>query len=191
LVDHVFHPVSGPLSDVFGSWWPLLVLFIALLAGVIVGRILIRRRAVPGRKVTGQINMPADEDPDELEVRARQAERDGDLQAAVRLRFRAGVIRLERMGVVHRAPTRTDRELSRSLHSVTFDALASDLESIVYGGAPATEQQAADALSGWHTITLEVARNLKAADSRAADRSDNKSVGRSDKPADSTSGVSR
>ena len=175
LVDHLFHPVSGPLSDVFGNWWPLLVLFVALVAGVLVGRIVIKRRSLPGRKVLGEIAETEVEDPDGLEVMARQAELDGDMQAAVRLRFRAGVIRLERMGAITRAPTLTDRELSRSLRSGTFDALASDLESIVYGGAMATEQQAADALSGWSKVNLEVARNLKAADPNAADRADSTS----------------
>ena len=90
------------------------------------------------------------------------------MQAAVRLRFRAGVIRLERLGAVNRGPTRTARELSASLNSATFDALAADLESIVYGGAPATEQQAAEAMSGWRQVTVEAARNLKAADSASA-----------------------
>jgi hypothetical protein len=179
LVDHLFHPVSGPLSDVLGNWWPLLVLFVALIAGVLVGRIVIKRRSVRSRTVAREITDAEFEDPDGLDVMARQAELDGDMQAAVRLRFRAGVIRLERMGVINRAPTLTDRELSRSLRSDTFDALASDLESIVYGGATATEQQAADALSGWSKITLEVARNLKAAGPNAAER------------VDSTSGLSR
>ena len=186
LVDHLFHPVSGPLSDVFGNWWPLLVLFVALVAGVLVGRIVIKRRS-QARAGQWLVRSPraALEDPDGLEVMARQAELDGDIQAAVRLRFRAGVIRLERMGAITRAPTLTDGELSRSLRSGTFDALASDLESIVYGGAAATEQQAADARSGWSKITLEVARNLKAADPKAADRA------ASAHRADSTSGASR
>jgi hypothetical protein len=188
LVDHLFHPVSGPLSDVFGNWWPLLVLFVALVAGVLVGRIVIKRRSRPGRTVLREITDAEFEDLDGLEVMARQAELDGDMQAAVRLRFRAGVIRLERMGAISRAPTLTDRELSRSLRSGTFDALASDLESIVYGGATATVQQAADALSGWSKVTLEVARNLKAADPKAADRADR--ADRAD-TADSTSGASR
>jgi hypothetical protein len=159
--DHVLHPVSGPLSDAFGDWWPLLILAVALVAGVLVGRILIKRRALPSLEFARVNRAGAIEDPDDLEEMARRAELDGDLQGAVRLRFRAGVIRLERIGAVSRGPTLTDRELSTSLRSTTFDSLAADLESIVYGGAPATEQQAADALAGWRNITLEASRNLK------------------------------
>ncbi|MGO9343444.1 MAG: DUF4129 domain-containing protein [Acidimicrobiales bacterium] len=180
--NHLLHAVSGPLSDVFGDWWPLLILAIALVAGVFVGRILVKRRASPSLRVAGEDSRRAVEDPDDLEEMAKRAELEGDLQAAVRLRFRAGVIRLERMGAVSRGPTLTDRELSGSLHSDTFDALAADLESIVYGGAPATEKQAADALAGWRNVTLEVARNLKTSDSAAADAAGPKPVSTSGAP---------
>ncbi len=161
LDDHLFHPVGNSVFDLFGDWWPLLVLALALVAGIALGRIIIKRRALPARRLPGQSSRPASQDPETLERLADQAELDGDLEVAVRLRFRAGVIRLERMGAVDRGPTRTDRELSGSLRSATFDALAADLESIVYGGAPATEQQAADALSGWRRVAVEVERDAE------------------------------
>ena len=56
LENHVFHPVSAPLSSVFGDWWPLLVLAVAVVAGVLVGRIIIRRRALPGREAASRIS---------------------------------------------------------------------------------------------------------------------------------------
>ena len=58
--DRVFGPlwrfltpliVSGPLSNVFGDWWPILVLAAVVVAGLLMGRIVIRRRALPGHQV--------------------------------------------------------------------------------------------------------------------------------------------
>ncbi len=165
LEHHLFHPLSGQLSDVFGNWWPVLVLALVVVGGVLVGRVVIKRRSRPDRQVVERTSPLPDQDPDSIDALARQAELDGDLQRAVRLRFRAGVIRLERLGAVDRGPTRTDRQISERLNSSTFDALATDLESIVYGGSAATAEQAADAVSGWRTVTIEASRNLKTAES--------------------------
>ena len=52
------------------------------------------------------------EDPRRLEELARQAEAAGDLRAAIRLRFRAGVADLDNLGVISRGPTRTTAQIA-------------------------------------------------------------------------------
>jgi hypothetical protein len=166
---HLVHPVGNWLTGDIGLPWPVSVLAIALLVGVVVGVVLIRRRPKLDFEEMGSAGERANEDPNTLEELALQAERAGDLRAAVRLRFRAGVADLEKLGVINRGVTRTTRQLSDLLGSAEFDVLAEDLESIVYGGATATPEQADVARSGWPVVKLEAARKVEA--SKSADRS--------------------
>jgi hypothetical protein len=156
LEHHPFHAVGSWFSLSFGSSWPAVVLAVAGLAGVAVGFILIRRRQRPDlqRETSGQ-QMTSD-DPRRFEDLAQRAEASGDLEGAIRLRFRAGILRLERLGAVDRSGTRTNSEISRTLRSATFDTLAADLESIVYAGESATRDQADESRSGWPVLVSEV-----------------------------------
>ena len=95
--------------------------------------------------------------PDELERRADEAERRGDLDAALRLRFRAGLARLDAAGVVRLRPGLTNTAVSRTLRSPRFDGLAVDFDEVAYGGRPATESDLHTARSTWPTV-LETAR---------------------------------
>jgi hypothetical protein len=90
--------------------------------------------------------------PDELERRADEAERRGDLDAALRLRFRAGLGRLDETGVVRLRPGLTNAAVSRVLRSPRFDELAGDFDEVAYGGRPATEAQLTTARAGWPAV---------------------------------------
>jgi hypothetical protein len=158
---HLFHPVGNWLTADIGLPWPLTVLVVALIAGVVVGVVLVKRRPRVDFEEIARSGVFANDDPQKLEELAQQAENAGDLRSAVRLRFRAGVATLDRLGVINRGVTRTTRELSEALGSRDFDVLAADLEAIVYGGVVATAEQAAVARSGWCTVTMEAARKAE------------------------------
>jgi hypothetical protein len=117
--------------------------------------VLVNRRQRPDVEATRRAGAIERQEPGELERLADAAEASGDLQRAVRLRFRAGVLRLEQIGAVRQGSTRTNGEIRRTLRSQTFDSLAADLESIVYGGAPATAQQVVGARDGWPVVVRE------------------------------------
>lgn len=90
-------------------------------------------------------------DPDELERAAERAEQAGDLAAAIRLRFRAGLVRLDQA----RAPVRTgapSAELSRGLGSPAFDEVATDFDEVVYGGRPAAAVDVERARRNWPIV---------------------------------------
>jgi hypothetical protein len=91
-------------------------------------------------------------DPDELERRADEAERRGDLDTALRLRFRAGLGRLDDVGVVRLRPGLTNAAVSRALRSRDFDGLANDFDEVAYGGRPATTTDVTTARSTWPTV---------------------------------------
>ena len=92
-----------------------------------------RRAPAPRRQRRGEES----EDPDELERAADAAERDGRLDDALRLRFRAGLLRLGDRGAIRYRPSVTTDEVRRALGSETFDELARTFEAVAYGGRDA------------------------------------------------------
>ena len=89
-------------------------------------------------------------DPRDLEREADAAERAGDFERAVRLRFRAGVLRLEPRGSPRAAHDRRDRR--GAARSPTFDRWATDYDEIAYGGRAAGEADADAAREGWREV---------------------------------------
>jgi hypothetical protein len=97
-------------------------------------------------------------DPDELERRAAEAERAGDLDRAVRLRFVAGVLRLDEAGVVTYSSSLTTGQLRARLGAGTFAELAAAFDEIAYGGRPAAEGDVRAAAEGWPRVLAEARR---------------------------------
>jgi hypothetical protein len=95
------------------------------------------------------------EDPDALERAADEAERDGDLARAVRLRFRAGLLRLGDRGAITYRPSVTTGEVRRTLGSARFDELAGTFEAVTYGGRPADRPDVDSARREWPRVLEE------------------------------------
>lgn len=66
---------------------------------------------------------------------AEAAERAGQLADAVRLRFRAGLVRLAERGTIGAARSTPTSDVSRTLRSPGFDMLARRFDEIAYGGS--------------------------------------------------------
>ncbi len=152
---HLFHPVRVQLSSAFGSWWPLPLGAVVVVVAAVVGLRLARTRARVGVTRAARAAVMRDEDPAELERAADRAEQAGDYELAVRLRFRAGLARLERFGLITGRRTHTSSQLAQVLRSPTFDTLAGQLDRIVYAGLPATADHVGEARSGWPRIPVE------------------------------------
>jgi hypothetical protein len=71
----------------------------------------------------------------ELDRAAETAELSGRLADAVRLRFRAGLMRLEERGTIATAGSTPTSDVSRILSSSRFDGLARRFDEIAYGGS--------------------------------------------------------
>ena len=157
LYAHVLRHVGHGFRVALGGWWEVVAAVLAIAVGVAAGVVLARRRArvAQPERAHGAPSHVA-EDPDEIDRRAGAAERAGEHEAAVRLHYRAGLIRLARAGVVADAGTRTDRQLSTLLDSRTFDGLARRHEAIVYAGERATSEDASAASEQWPRLLLEV-----------------------------------
>jgi hypothetical protein len=133
----------------------VLALLIALVAGSFVVRRRPRSRLGAARVAPGGDGAP---DAAELERRAAQAERDGDFDAAVRLRFAAGLLRLGTAGAIEPRPSLTTGDVARRLRSPRFDTLAETHDAVAYGGRHADEPTAAHARSEWPVVVKEAGR---------------------------------
>ena len=110
---------------------------------------LTRRVARVRRARAGARRGARGEDPRALDRRADAAEAAGDLEAALRLRFRAGLLRLDARGAIEFRPSISTYEVRRALHSDDFDALAATFDDVVYGGRPAAPSDLAAARERW------------------------------------------
>lgn len=148
-----------PSFDVPAPFQALLALAVLALAVAVATR-LVRRRAAEAvgeergrRRAAGQSL-----DPDGLERQADDAERRGDLDTAVRLRFRAGLVRLDAAGAIRLRPSLTTGEVRRRVRSDALHDLTATFEAVVYAGEPAGADDVAAARREWPRVLAEVGR---------------------------------
>lgn len=115
-----------------GLWTALGALVLALSA-LVASRAVRRRGAAVGRS-SGTLAGPSGDDPAALERAADHAERSGELGRALRLRFRAGLLRLDSTGAIRLRPSLPTAEVGRRLRSPDFDRLAAEFDAVAYGG---------------------------------------------------------
>ncbi len=157
IFHHVLVHIGHGFTFAFGGAWPVALGVLALGVGVLVATLLIRRRGrISAQRGTGPSAGGLGEDAGALERRADEAELSGDHEAAVRLRFRAGLLRLKTSGVIAEYTSQTRHQLSVRIDSPTFDALARRHEMIVYGREPATSFDATTARDSWPHVLTEV-----------------------------------
>jgi hypothetical protein len=149
--------ISSLTVGVFGRFTWLVVTIVAVGIGVLVGTLLIRRRTRIGPRNTTVHDVPAREDVAMLEAEADAAEARGDLEGAVRLRFRAGLTRLESAGVIASRLVTTTGQVRQAVHNPAFDSLAERHEAIAYAGQPASPADAGSARERWPRVIAEVA----------------------------------
>lgn len=132
----------------FGLWLVIAALVLAIT--VVRTRAAITERA--RTRASASLARDPGDDPKRLEVLAAEAEERGDHDLAVRLRFRAGLIRLGAAKVIPRRPSLTTGELRRMLASPDFDRLGITFDEIAYGGRTAAADDAVDARTAWEHI---------------------------------------
>ena len=157
-------PIGEPLGRAWdrltANAWAMgaLAVTVVLIATAVSARAARRRTAAGVARGRGVWRAGRAVDPDELERAAAAAEAAGDLATALRLRFRAGVVRLDRAGVVSDRPALTAGELTRHLPSPGLRILADAFEEVAYGGRPATPGDVDEARTGWPRVLDEAAR---------------------------------
>ena len=171
-------PLRGPLETI-GDWikrateplgglfdalpgdgafqWVLAAVLVAALALVIAARLAQRRSRVHARAVSDRSGTrPLD--PAEIDRAADRAEAEGDLEKALRLRFAAGLVRLDAVRAIDYRPSLTTGDVSRSLGSRDFDSLALIFDEVVYGRRQPHRDDLAAVRDGWGRVLAGVQR---------------------------------
>jgi hypothetical protein len=151
-----FHWLARQVPGGDATVWALLGGLVVLAAALLAGRTAARRG---GRRLDHleRALVSTEADPEQLESAADGAERSGDLALALRLRFRAGLLRLAHARVIPVPDSLTSGEVRRLLRLREFDALARAHDEVVYGGRTASADDAARARESWPRV-LEAAR---------------------------------
>ena len=154
-----------PLRDLFDDiarWLPggrpvayVIVSAIVLLVALALARGSIRRGASAATRAA-RARAPAREDPAALEREADAAAAAGEWETAVRLRFRAGLLRLDARELIEYRPSLTTGEVADAVRSPTFERVGADFDAIAYGGRPAGEREEAASREGWEQVLSEV-----------------------------------
>ena len=137
--------------------WTLLAVALLIGVAIVVGRISLQRGGVQIERA-GAARRERPEAPEWLEGQADAAERAGDLGGALRLRFRAGLIRLARARVIPLRGSIRTSEVRRVLRSRDFDELAQAFDEVVYGGRPARPDDLVTAKTVWPRVLEAVGK---------------------------------
>ncbi|MEA2220124.1 MAG: hypothetical protein QOJ35_2750, partial [Solirubrobacteraceae bacterium] len=158
--------LGRPLADAFdwvASWLPGgRSLLWALLAAVVLGSTAALAARAGARRAAGRGAVAGDGVPGgerlsaaRLRQEAENAERRGDLDGALRLRFRAGLVELDSRELVELRPALTNHELLRAVPSPTLAELVDGFEAVAYGGRPADPDDLRSARDGWPRVPGE------------------------------------
>jgi hypothetical protein len=166
-VGSALRAAGGPFDAAFGwvaSWLPGgPPVLLALLAGAILtaaallaARVAARRAGLSPAGADGTGGSRERVSAARLRQEAERAERRGDLDAALRLRFRAGLVELEGRELIALRPALTNHELLRAVPSPTLAGLVDGFEAVAYGGRPAMPDDLEEARAGWPRVPDEV-----------------------------------
>jgi hypothetical protein len=131
--------------------WTFLGAIVVGLAAAVALRIARRRE---GKILASErrTRRPELDDPGALERAAAQAEERGEFELALRLRFRAGLIRLGRADRLPLRDSLTSGQAADLLHLADFDALAHDFDEVVYGRRPPGRDDVVRAREEWARV---------------------------------------
>jgi hypothetical protein len=153
VVDAVTRAFLSVLSFLdFGilSWvGPALVVIAAIVGAMILGR---RRARDIERRATIERILELGTDPRRLEELSDEAMAAGNHAESIRLRFVAGLLRLDEAGRVDFYPGLSNSIISAELSDPVFDRLADQFDRVVYGRRPATANDAAAARADWSAL---------------------------------------
>jgi Domain of unknown function (DUF4129) len=152
-----FDWISAPLPGDGALFWTIVAALVVATAAYVAARLGQRRAGLIVELGTRGARRAGD-DPGQLEREAARAEREGDFELALRLRFRAGLVRLGQRRALPARTSLTNGEIGRRLHSESFRGLARDFDEVVYGRRPAEAEDVDRARTGWPRVLEEAMR---------------------------------
>lgn len=147
----------SPLFSAFDAVWATLggklaIGVLLVIAAVALAQGIARRRTVFAFARGEATKAGTLDDPRALAAAAADAETRGEFDLALRLRFRAGIVELERTGRVARASHRTTRSIARELKAEPFDVIGPAFDAVAYGQRHATADDVAVVRKAWNEL---------------------------------------
>ncbi len=136
-------------TDAITLLGPILIVVVAAAGAWVLAR---RRARDIERRATIERILKLGTDPADLEARAVGADEAGDHTEAIRLRFVAGLLRLDAEGSIEFYPGLSNGTISDQLDNPTFDRLAAQFDQVVYGRKPASRDDSVQAAADWTTM---------------------------------------
>ncbi|GMQ85250.1 MAG: hypothetical protein BMS9Abin07_0816 [Acidimicrobiia bacterium] len=130
--------------------WLLLV--VLLLLAITIAVVIARRRLSAEFDQQRITDVERRGDAEELEDLADAAEAAGRFEDALRLRFRAGLIRLDDLDVIAYDPTLATGAVRSALHMGEFDTVASQFERVAYSDYDPQRNDVTSHEQGWLTV---------------------------------------
>ncbi len=152
-IEDRFGALNRLLPGPSGLALALLGLLVLVLAAALTSRVASRLQLAPAARPGARRGRAAD--PAALERDAAAAEAAGDYAAGVRLRFAAGLLRLDAARAIRLRPSLTTGQIARVLGSERFDVLATTFDQVAYGGRPAQPADAEAAREAWPRVLQE------------------------------------
>ena len=153
---HLASPVARALRTVgrlvFSRPGLIVMAMMVVVVTTIAGRRQVTRRARRARTGSIAVARLVTLDPESLDRDASAAEHRGEYGLAVQFRFRAGLVRLDRVGVITLRPDTTAGQVGRKLRDDRYDHLAQSFDGITYGDALGTVEEAAVARELWPAV---------------------------------------
>lgn len=145
--------LGEPVGDLLSTPAGVIIAVTVVLAGAtVLAAMAARRRNRTHEAAEVRRHRSRRSDPAALDRDAEAAERAGDPSTAVRLRFRAGVLRLEEAGAVAVRADTTTRRVVASVPSPALAALGRTFDEVAYGGRAAEAADVDAARREWPAI---------------------------------------
>lgn len=150
VVDWTAGRLGGPLGVI------LLAVAVVAIVAFAVWRAVRRSRAVDEAAAGGGApGGPGELGAETLERQAAEADRRGDHSLAIRLRFRAGLVRLDAARAITLRPSLTSGQVARQIRRADLDELAVTFDAVAYGGRVGRPDQSEQARLTWPRIVAE------------------------------------
>ncbi len=134
--------------------WLLLAALLVL--AVAVAAVIAKRRLRAETDQQRAIDVEHRGDAGELEDLAKAAEGAGRFEEALRLRFRAGLMRLDDLEVIAYDPALATGAVRSAVHMGEFDAVASQFERVAYSDYAPQRTDVTSHRQGWQTVLGEL-----------------------------------
>lgn len=160
ISEWIVERLPAPIATALTSAWFWLALGAIAVALIVAAALRTARRRVE-RARTAASGVVGGEEPTltagELEGAAAAAESSGDLDEAVRLRFKAGLVRLGESGAIAYRESLSTAAVRRLVRSEDLDVLARVFDRIHYGGDRAVPADLAQSRALWPRVHAGVA----------------------------------